>query len=282
MQSEQCSGTCEVILNFLLLDKFLGFIQERETIRNLREAGAPKPWTVDATLRDFRFCNVRREDDVVTKWLFTNVYPHNSDPITALVCRLFNWPATLDDFTWPYNRASVQYALKHRKQDKMFGAAYIVSTNGVKQDKASYVLDVVDVAMNKGFNFIGCATLYGSHTEMTRHRGVGNFMAGQIIADLKHFNPWYMGTADHWTFCTPGPGSKRGLNRLMGLPVKAPLKTPLFVGCVHDLQPIIIRELGLYLDAQNVQNCLCEFDKYMRHKTGEGRPKCRYNGGKQP
>jgi hypothetical protein len=32
------------------------------------------------------------------------------------------------------------------------------------------------------------------------------------------------------------------------------------------------------LCAQDLQNCLCEFDKYMRVSTGAGRSKRKYNG----
>jgi hypothetical protein len=32
------------------------------------------------------------------------------------------------------------------------------------------------------------------------------------------------------------------------------------------------------LHAQDLQNCLCEFDKYERVRLGEGRPKAKYNG----
>jgi hypothetical protein len=45
--------------------------------------------------------------------------------------------------------------------------------------------------------------------------GVGDFLAAQVIADLKHVAP-LQGAADWWTFAAPGPGSKRGLNRALG------------------------------------------------------------------
>jgi hypothetical protein len=36
------------------------------------------------------------------------------------------------------------------------------------------------------------------------------------------------------------------------------------------------RKLPLNLHAQDIQNCLCEFDKYMRVKLGQGTPKQLY------
>jgi hypothetical protein len=42
--------------------------------------------------------------------------------------------------------------------------------------------------------------------------GLGPFYIGQIIADLKYVEP-LKSAKDWWTYCVPGPGSQRGLNR---------------------------------------------------------------------
>ena len=47
----------------------LYWIEERERMRARKGADAPQPWTVDEILRTGRFCNVRREDDAVTRWI---------------------------------------------------------------------------------------------------------------------------------------------------------------------------------------------------------------------
>ena len=39
-----------------------------------------------------------------------------------------------------------------------------------------------------------------------------------------------------------------------------------------------LERIGLHgLRAQDLQNCLCEFDKWMRVRLGEGKPKRRFN-----
>jgi alpha-glutamyl/putrescinyl thymine pyrophosphorylase clade 1 len=49
----------------------------------------------------------------------------------------------------------------------------------------------------------------------------GGFMPAQIIADLKYVAP--LSAASDWmTFAASGPGSRRGLNRVLGRPVDAP------------------------------------------------------------
>lgn len=49
------------------------WIIEREKIRIKKETGEPFPWTEDPILKAYRFCNVRREDDTVTKWIAENI-----------------------------------------------------------------------------------------------------------------------------------------------------------------------------------------------------------------
>ena len=50
---------------------------------------------------------------------------------------------------------------------------------------------------------------------------LGSFYRGQIIADLKYVEP--LRSASDWmTFAEPGPGSKPGLNLVLGRPAHAP------------------------------------------------------------
>ena len=58
------------------------WINERESIRLRRQAGAPAPWTIDPDMANVRYCNVHREDDKVTKWLRAN--PVYSGPDIAV------------------------------------------------------------------------------------------------------------------------------------------------------------------------------------------------------
>ena len=51
------------------IKKFWTFVRERETIRERKENGAPRPYTEDPRLQDYRFPNIRRSDDPATVWL---------------------------------------------------------------------------------------------------------------------------------------------------------------------------------------------------------------------
>ena len=124
-------------------------------------------------------------------------------------------------------------------------------------------------------------TLAESHRALTHFNGVGSFLAGQIIADLKYVDPLKRAT-DWWTWACPGPGSMRGLNRVLGLPYKSPWKDSAWLRSLKELHGEIRPRLAAAkmrdMHAQDMQNCLCEFDKYERVRLGQGQPKQRYAG----
>ena len=104
-------------------------------------------------------------------------------------------------------------------------------------------------------------------------------MAAQVVADIKYAAP-LLNAPDWWTFAASGPGSRRGLNRVLGRPVDAKWDEYRWRAELRRLHEEIAPELeraGIgRLSAQDVQNCLCELDKYLRVKLGEGKPKQRF------
>jgi len=277
-------------------DDLFAFIRERYLIWDRRERGMPKPWTQDEILQSYRFCNVYRELDTVTQWISANWrdrHPFESDLWFAMVvARLLNWPDTLYDIGFPINsrgqwRADLFCEVIHGRQEarlKTYSGAYIVSTNGYRMDKAIYLAQHVltplwgarkDLRPKKG------DTLASYHAKLTKYDGLGSFMAAQVVADLKYVEPLL--SAEDWlTWAASGPGSRRGLNRVFGLSVENPWKEVdwLYNLCrLHNEVVHLICRAGMpQLHAQDLQNCLCEFDKYERVRLGEGRPRSLYPG----
>jgi len=113
----------------------------------------------------------------------------------------------------------------------------------------------------------------------------GRFYPGQILADIKFARP--LAEASDWqTFAVSGPGSRRGMNYLLG-------RDPATVwdkGRWHEhlvaladavrgpLQENGITRQSEDLDNQNLQNTLCEFSKYQAALQGKP-PKRRYHPG---
>lgn len=268
------------------LEDLIFWINERERIRIKKEAGEPKPWTQDLILQHYRFCNVRREDDRVTKWVHNNwLKPHLGEPSVAFamgVARMVNWPDTLADLGYPepWDRRHFERVLGDRaaRGAKVWTSAYMI-TGGYSpggEPKERIIGRVLD----------------GLHEQLIRHPlhegdtldiihdavmvpGIGQFLGAQIVADVK-WDPKHRATDDWWTWCAPGPGSMMGLNFLLEKDTAKNWANGEFIREVNNLRQIIQAETAQLLDAQNTQNCLCEFSKYVRAKHFGKRLKSAY------
>lgn len=274
------------------------FILERDVIRARREAGQPKPWTKDSILRNNRFCNVRREDDAVTRWVAQEWRdPHVSDPtlwFAMSVARFVNWPPTLVRVNYPVPWRSTRFvrALSDASRETgiAFGAAYVIAPVERGVPKAEGLARSLFDPMWATRRALTAAyqaedvTLAGFAAELSRFKGMGSFMVAQIIADLKGAAGSPLSNApDRWTWASSGPGSRRGLNRALGRAVDAPWVESAWARALTTLKATcgsILVASGLpQLCAQDFQNCLCEFDKYERVRLGEGRMRRSYDGG---
>ena len=107
-------------------------------------------------------------------------------------------------------------------------------------------------------------------------KGLGSFMAAQIVADLKYL-PFMVNVLDWWTWAASGPGSKRGLNVVFGRPIYQPWGEQEWLEHIQQLREAENKELvplGLGpFHAQDTQNHCCEFSKYTKVMTGIGRPR---------
>lgn len=250
----------------------------------LREKARTSPTGCgDPRIDNYRYCNVRREDDRVTKEIYAWLAPHVGHPMfipNVIMGRLFNSGETLRriGFQPKLDPPQIRHTINKMKEAgiRVFNPAYIVSTNGRPMDKVEYLLsEVLPFPFNNPLK-LDAAELDTMWYRLTDVNGIGSFMAAQVIADLKMFDPWSK-APDYWTFVAPGPGSMRGLNRLRGLDANAQkYNQKAFSMAIQPVRAIIESGTGIKLCAQNTQNCLCEFDKFMRLTNGEGRPKQLY------
>lgn len=268
-------------------ERLAHWINHRWIIHVKKSRGEPLPWSTDRILQNYRFCNVHRENDKVTRWIAhnwrdSNGGEHNLVPALVLA-RMFNLPSTLSQLGFPYEWDTSRMAdiVKDMRADKqkIFNGAYLITTCGVKMDKVDYVFRVADDARDLGFEATRkCRTLEEMHRLLTTVNGLGDFLAGQVIADLKNTPGHPLETAmDHSTWATPGPGSLRGLARLEG--AHRPSRAG-FLPRLHAARAPVDLLLGdmPLVDAQDFQNCLCEFDKWDRTYLGQSKPKQRYSG----
>jgi len=271
------------------------FLRERQAIYERRMAGEPKPWTQDPILRDYRFTNVDRELDTVTQWIRKNIRQlYMRDPalwFNLAIARFINWPDTLKELgyfhRWEPARFTEVMAARQANGQKCYTGAYMVrgDVQGGLATKHEYLAHKVftplwaareDVAMVLGRN-----SLEEAQTYLVKFFGMGGFMVDQILTDLK-YTPVLRHATDWNSFCFAGPGAMRGLNRLAGRPLKSTVSQQ---QALEEIQVLYAEGLSLGMhnvvpnyEIHMIENILCECDKHLRVKNGEGRPRSRYPG----
>jgi hypothetical protein len=267
-------------------DEFCYWIKEREAIRLRKELGYPWPqWSDDPIFDKTYFCNIRREEDKVTRWIRDN-WPMTTIPrhtVAMAVARWVNKPATLKMLGYPENGISPVWERNWRyimeNTTTPWGNAYVVSTNGKQMPKPAYILGRLR-ALECGEQQLRYRTCATAHKGLMVFDGLGSFMAGQIVADLKNTEGHPLQDApDWWTWSAHGPGSLKGMARVLGCDRVTPTQyrnyMPRIVEGVNEAK----LDIGGDLHAQDVQNCLCEFDKYCRVKYTTGKSKRVYRHG---
>lgn len=265
------------------------WIKERYDIFSRRKIGVEKPWSSDLIFQRTYFCNVHRENDRVTQFI-RKMYSHHVDDVlfeyNMILARFLNWPPTLEHLGYvEVNNPDALYdSLKEREKagHQIWNGAYLITTCGVKMEKLHYLTHVVLDSAFKRLDTLKyqymCA---GMAIALRGIDGVGSFLAGQVVADLKNTPGHNLYEAnDRRSFVTPGPGSLRGASWFAyGVPVGV---TPAsFMEVFMNIREYVDQNWPKEVppvDNQDLQNCLCEYDKYMRVLTGTGRSKRGYKG----
>jgi hypothetical protein len=297
-----------------LLEPFWYWINERHSIYLKRQAGDAWPWTEDKILQEYSFCNVFRELDTVTEWIRVNWRePYADHPnlwFAMCVARQINWPPSLEEIGFPGTyKSSYSVAkpyphdedlainmwkecaianLEERKGrgEKVYTGAYMIRAEQWRpeQSKIRYTFDKVLMPVWDPDSIAGTFP-FGSIQETTEwlesFYGWGGFMAYEVATDLRHTR--YLNSApDIMTWAQPGPGARRGLNRLFGRPLTQSIKRQQCIDEMRMLLDMSPKWIGTHvpdLEMRDVEHSLCECDKYLRVKNGEGRPRAKYHVG---
>jgi hypothetical protein len=195
-----------------------------------------------------------------------------------LVFRLINWPDTLQELGYPvpWNRLhflEVMYSRKERSE-RVYNPAYMI-----RSDKSYAGRSKAEYQADKQFSpwwenrtnlrpKVGMS-LNDYYEVLIKCYGIGSFLAGQAIADLKYVEP--LKSASDWsTFACSGPGSRRGLNRLLGRPIKQAWKELEWRKELRCFQEAFnSRWPWEPIHGQDANNVLCESDKFLRARSGQ-------------
>lgn len=267
-------------------------------------------YSQDDILNQYRFCNVFRELDRVTIWIRENIREPFADHehlwFMLAIARFINWPPTLERLIespdgWPFDPRFSTDRMTMVLEDwkaggnKVETGAYMIRAESDPKkewynwSKQRYVSEIVlgrpwrdrvrteahmrGSSLRDAFNFLH---------QQPDWVGWGPFMCGQIVADLRHTR-YLEGAHDVGRWAPLGPGSTRGLNRLAGRPLKQSIRQEQGLDEMLQLREIVNRNTAGHvpeIELHDIQNCLCETDKYLRVKTGEGKPRAAYVSGR--
>lgn len=293
------------------MERFAYWVMERHSIFLKRKDGLPKPWTDDEVLQKFFFTNPFRENDKVTQWFREKIRKpladHKDVLFATIAFRWFNYIPTGEQLLMaPWNKTDKFGAFTAWKTPeivgrlsslaehdaKIFTGAFNISNSGSTKPKINRVCeDYIQPVWEDRFDLIERAesweSLQEAHKDIVRYPGLGGsgFMAYEVISDLRY--TWALKTAsDILTWANPGPGAKRGLNRLQGNPLEASLRKDDYNDTANEVREELRRLLiknGVYdtmptIDARVIEHSLCEFDKYERARLGDGHMKRTYPG----
>jgi hypothetical protein len=276
------------------------YIRRREEIRLARLAGRPWPWTKDDILRRFKFTNVKRIHDKTTQ-AFLIDYQANRKATKSIAlynCGLRRFTGTVEaakmlgwvqkhDTQWIGEAEHILY--ERAPKANFWTGAYMVrgGAKGVPKyvavgdylgalwAKASEITDRMEEERSWRAGYYILKTCYGF--------GGNGFMGKEVLQDYLLWRACRGGAplSDEDTFTPVGPGARRGLNRLLGRDLLAPMKEEDGLADIWKLRAVIDPLwVGYFkapsLTAHDIQFCLCELDKYERVRLGQGRPRSTY------
>lgn len=264
------------------MEDFLRFVVERHRIWEQRQLGVPPPWTEDPVLATRKFTNVFRVLDPGTQYVLTDLVDLELSERDQLM-RLFLYRHTGQILSWQLANAvlggypTVQY-LSHlapvwkeyrARTGTFFTNAYLVypQSHTPGTDKIDSIIDLAQRLFTPGSPqdvmpaWSKARNQQGRFKVLRANKGVGDFMAMQVLADWSYLQPYNYEDK----FLQPGPGSVKGAKALFpNDPVNSTVLR--VVKAVRELPncPRLGYHVPSLMDIGS--NLLCEWSKYDRFR----------------
>lgn len=286
-------------------------MKERHSIYLKRQRGLPKPWTDDKILQTYSFCNTYRELDRVTIWVRENIRePFADHPalwFALCMARQINWPDTLAELLAdkkgatpmhgkrfdPDRMRSIMLA-RQARGEKLYTGAYMINAQFGKReeyagrDKAFFTSHIVLAPLWATRDYVEghlreLPTIEDTTNLLSTYHGWGGFMSYEVATDMR-WTRYLNQAADICTWANPGPGAKRGLNRLYGRDTRAHLNRDKAIEEMREVYALVKKQWPRpskdwpAIEMREIEHSLCECDKYLRVQSGEGRPRAKYQG----
>lgn len=278
------------VLRPALFNTYWKLAAERQRIFFKRFRREPAPWTSDAVLGQYKFCNTYRASDRVTQYLIRHVIYRDEvrhlQPedifLRVVLFRLFSkettWNAIeegvglLTRKTFSAVRlGDLLQVLKGRSQP-IYTAAFILpsySSYGYQQKHRNHLALVEDMFIRSRFGrtLAQAQSLRDIYAALVEWPGLGPFLAYQLAVDLNYTELLDFSESE---FTVPGPGALRGLQKAIIDP--GPLSPQDLIRWTCETQEEHFSSLGIEfrnlfgrpLQAIDCQGLFCELDKYAR------------------
>jgi hypothetical protein len=267
------------------------FASKRQEAYARRVSGAISPWTDDAILAQYKFCNVFRVCDRVTQDMLRSaiysVAATEMSPIDRLfrtvVYRFFSEPSTwayLDETfgqltATSFDERKFTDALDHRMErgERLYTGAFILcATQAYGYERKHHnhgalfaALVANDAAIIR--SMLASRSLGELYTELRALPLIGKFMAYQIAIDINYGPDVNFSES---SFVAAGPGAERGLKKCF---VSWGRESPeSLIQWVMENQEVVAEHYGYAaptlfgrrLQSIDCQGLFCETDKYCR------------------
>lgn len=262
------------------------FAAERQRIFLRRARGEQPPWTEDAILRQYKFCNAFRASDRVSQFLIRDVI-YGSDAggddllMRVVLFRLFSrietWRALeheLGPLTLRTLRGRRLAPALERLQlaGPIYTSAFILCANkafGFERKYLNHLELVRSMFRRRALPLaIGRArSLREVYHALLAYPLLGPFMAYQLAIDINYSS---LVDFDEDEFTVPGPGAERGIRKVF--PTARRSEMARIIDWVTVNQESEAARFGIdlptlfgrQLHAIDCQNLFCELDKYAR------------------
>lgn len=301
------------------IERFFAYARARHECYLMKQSD-PAWETKDKILWKYRFTNVFRDLDKTSAWFINHVRDPMSkrrDPNIMLATALFRLTnrietgeaifcdddllgghSAFDEYVETGKTAPLLKSIKKRMGNRgpyVTGGYIISSPPGYS--KLEGMLRVVDdfrkqerpmVETGAGWDWQRATmhlqnhrfSLQQVHAWLRQFNYFGPFHAYEIVTDLRH--TFLLNRApDILTWANPGPGCRRGANRVFGRHYKS--KDADRDQLIHEMRELLQHSRFKKnwpqdkdhppWEMRDVEHTLCEFDKYSRVLNGEGRPR---------
>lgn len=264
-----------------MLAKYDRFIAERHRMWERRIlAKEPGPWTDEPILRERRFLNMFRVLDHGSQFVVKNFTREGDEGNLLARALLYRLTNRTDWWEWHKERTSeypteaeivsgavIDSMTEYRTTGTpLFGSGYMIANNtmgGLRKEEAVVrmvqgILSSLDLDALVGEGFKRAVEILSDGT----FKGIKTFLAQQVVIDIGYGDARILETETAF----PGPGSIRGATHMFGsADVTAAVDWLYEYQQVTGNTPILSLESGpRRLSKTDIQNSLCEFDKYVR------------------